>query len=146
MPQVGQTSGSPLISSTWSARNRPLQLVQSTMGSVKTSSWPEACQTRRAIRMLASRPTTSSRMRVIVVPPVALDVVLELDAEWAVVEDRVDSAVDFAAGEYVTAPFAQRDNVLHAVVAFALVHNSFPCSITAMSYGYSAAIPRQKDA
>src|SRR6185437_13339295 len=56
------------------------------------------------------------------IPPVALDVILELDAEGAVVEDRVDSAVDFAAGENITAPFAQRDNVLHAVVTVALVH------------------------
>ena len=43
-------------------------------------------------------------------PPGALDVVLELDAERAVVPDRVDAAVDLARREDEAAPLRERDD------------------------------------
>ena len=42
-------------------------------------------------------------------PPGALDVVLHLDAQRAVVPEAADAAVDLAAGEDEAAPLAQRD-------------------------------------
>ena len=46
---------------TWSARGRDLHARQSVIGSEKVASWPEYFQTRRFIRMAASRPSMSSR-------------------------------------------------------------------------------------
>ena len=60
VPQSGQ------VSSTWSARKRCLQFLQSTMGSVKWPTWPLATQARGFIRMAASKPTISSRSRILV--------------------------------------------------------------------------------
>ena len=40
-------------------------------------------------------------------PPGALDVVLELHAEWPVVPHGVDAAVDLRAGEHEAAPFGE---------------------------------------
>ena len=57
MPQLGHAPES----GSWSARKRSLQLRQSTSGSVKVATWPLASHTFGAIRMEASRPTTSSR-------------------------------------------------------------------------------------
>ena len=57
-PQLGQAPES----GSWSARNRSLQLRQSTSGSVKVATWPLASQTLGAMRIAASRPTTSSRI------------------------------------------------------------------------------------
>ena len=48
-----------------------------------------------------------------VVPPGVLDVALELHAEWAVIPEPADSAVDLAALKYESAPLAQRDDPLH---------------------------------
>ena len=50
-----------LASSSWSARKRSLHVRQSTIGSVKPATWPDASQTR-GLRMIAeSRATMSSR-------------------------------------------------------------------------------------
>ena len=54
-PQFGQAP------SIWSARQRSLQLRQSTIGSVKFERCPEASQIAGGERIAASRPTTSSR-------------------------------------------------------------------------------------
>ena len=54
-PQFGQ------VSPIWSARQRSLQLRQSTIGSVKLERCPDASQTAGGDRIAASRPTTSSR-------------------------------------------------------------------------------------
>src|SRR5438093_3214639 len=50
-------------------------------------------------------------------PPGALDVVLELDAEGAVVPEAADAAVDLAGLEDEAAALAERDEGLHAVPA-----------------------------
>src|ERR671919_1793533 len=47
---------------TWSARKRLWQLVHSTRGSVKVSTWPDASHTLGDMRIELSSPTTSSRM------------------------------------------------------------------------------------
>ena len=44
-----------------SARKRALQVLQSTSGSVKPATWPEASQTWGCIRIAASSPSMSSR-------------------------------------------------------------------------------------
>jgi len=54
----GQTACSIL-----SARKRALQSLQSTSGSLKFSTWPDASQTLGLMMMDESRPTTSSRER-----------------------------------------------------------------------------------
>jgi hypothetical protein len=59
-PQFGH------VPSMWSARQRSLQLRQSTSGSVKLARWPDASQTRGLERIAASMPTTSSRSCTIV--------------------------------------------------------------------------------
>ncbi len=46
-----------------SARKRPLHVLQSMSGSVNPATWPLASQTRGCMRMAASSPSTSSRMR-----------------------------------------------------------------------------------
>ncbi len=57
MPQFGHAPDS----GSWSARNRSLQFLQSTSGSVNVAMCPLASQTLGAMRMAASSPTTSSR-------------------------------------------------------------------------------------
>ena len=59
-PQFGQaiSDGGPLRSS---ARKRSLQLRQSTIGSLKPPTWPDASQTRGFMTIAASSPTMSSR-------------------------------------------------------------------------------------
>ena len=51
-------------------------------------------------------------------PPLALDVVLHLDAERPVVPGRAEAAVDLAGREDDPPPLAQADQGLHAVTAF----------------------------
>ena len=51
----------PCSSQSWSARWRFLQSLQSTIGSAKPPTWPEASQMRGFMMIVASRPTTSSR-------------------------------------------------------------------------------------
>ena len=58
-PQLGQ------VSPIWSARQRSLQLRQSTKGSVNVARWPEASQTLGFVRIAASIGTTSSRSWII---------------------------------------------------------------------------------
>ena len=48
-------------------------------------------------------------------PPLALDVVLQLDAERAVVPGGPQAAVDLAAGEHQSAPLGEADDGVHAV-------------------------------
>ena len=45
----------------WSARTRARQARQSTSGSAKLSTWPEACQTFGLVIIAASMPTMSVR-------------------------------------------------------------------------------------
>src|SRR5262249_38241042 len=72
------------------------------------------------------------------IPPGALQVVLELNSEGAIVEDGVDATVDLAAREDISSPFAQRDNVLHAIrlCAVTLFHTmrSFPLILVARAH------------
>src|SRR3954469_16067650 len=56
-PQFGHAPDS----GSWSARKRSLQLRQSTSGSVNVPTWPLASHTLGAMRIAASRPTTSLR-------------------------------------------------------------------------------------
>ncbi len=56
-PQFGQVCGS----SSLSRRNRSLQFLQSTSGSVKFARWPDASHTAGGDKIAASRPTTSWR-------------------------------------------------------------------------------------
>ena len=60
IPQLGQaiSLGGPFRSS---SRKRFLQLRQSTIGSLKPATWPDASQTRGFMMIDASIPTTSSR-------------------------------------------------------------------------------------
>ncbi len=50
-------------SSSWSARKRFLQARQSTMGSLKCSTWPDASQVRGWAMIALSMPSTSGRSR-----------------------------------------------------------------------------------
>ena len=54
------------VEAIWSARKRPLHVLQSIMGSVKVASWPLAFQTDRLMRIAPSMPTISSRTWVMV--------------------------------------------------------------------------------
>ena len=47
-----------------------------------------------------------------VTPPLPLDVLLELDAEWAVIPGGAGAAVDLAAGEHESATLAEVDDVV----------------------------------
>ena len=60
LPQLGQaiSDGGPFRSS---SRKRSLQLRQSTIGSLKPATCPEASHTRGFMMIAASMPTTSSR-------------------------------------------------------------------------------------
>ena len=51
-----------LASSRWSTRVRVLHFLHSETRSANLSAWPEAFQTSGCMKMLASRPTTSSRI------------------------------------------------------------------------------------
>src|SRR5581483_5704067 len=51
----------------------------------------------------------------VVLPPEALEVVLEFDAERAVVEGSLQSAVDFTAGKDEAAPLAERHQLFHVL-------------------------------
>src|SRR6476661_2221781 len=48
-----------------------------------------------------------------VVPPGFLEVAFEFDAEWAVIPEAVDAAVDFGGLEDEAAAFAEGDDLLH---------------------------------
>src|SRR5262245_21131174 len=52
-----------------------------------------------------------------VLPPGVLDVLLELDAERAIVPEAVDAAVDFTRLKDEAAPLAQRHEFFHVHVA-----------------------------
>ena len=81
---------------TLSARKRALHFLQSTIGSLKFTTWPEASQTLGFMMIEQSRPTMSSRLRHDVLPPGVLDVALQFHAQRAVVPEAVDAAVDLA--------------------------------------------------
>src|SRR3954447_22558540 len=57
-PQLGHAPDA----GSWSSRNRSLQFLQSTSGSVNVATWPLASHTLGAMRIAESRPTTSSRI------------------------------------------------------------------------------------
>ena len=63
LPHTGHCAsgwpGVPLIAVV--GRKRFLHVLQSTSGSVKPATWPEASQTLGCIRIAASRPSMSSR-------------------------------------------------------------------------------------
>jgi len=48
-----------------------------------------------------------------VVPPAVADVLLQLDAEGAVVEEAVEAAIDLGGLEHEAAAFRERDEVVH---------------------------------
>jgi len=62
---LGSVSSPPhsghFVPSTWSALNLALHFLQSTRGSWKLSTWPEALQTSGWVMMAVSTPTTSAR-------------------------------------------------------------------------------------
>ena len=57
-------------------------------------------------------------------PPVVLDVALEFRAQWAVVPEAVQAAVDFGGLKDEAAPLAQRHDLFHEFVGFRLGHRS----------------------
>ena len=79
-------------------------------GSVNVATWPEASQVWRGRITEESRPTTSSRLLDHRAPPLALDVLLELDAERAVVPGGPGAAVDLAAREDEAPALAEADD------------------------------------
>ena len=103
-PQLGQ------MSSIWSARQRSLQLRQSTRGSVNVARWPDASQTLGFVRIAASIGTTSSRSWIIARHHASLHVAEHERAERAVVVGRADAAVDLGRGEDEPTPFGQVDD------------------------------------
>src|SRR5204863_3913043 len=58
-------------------------------------------------------------------PPVVFDVAFELGAERAVVPEAIDAAVDFGGLKDEPAPFAEGNNLFHAVSALARVHREW---------------------
>src|ERR1043166_1331782 len=58
-------------------------------------------------------------------PPIIFDVTLELGAERAVVPEAIDAAVNFGGLKDEPAPFAEGNNLFHAVSAFARVHREW---------------------
>ncbi len=110
-PQFGQAPDA----GRWSARNRCLQLLQSTSGSVNVATWPLASQTLGAMRIAASIPTTSSRSWTIERHHCVLHVALEQRAERAVVPGGAEPAVDLARREHEATPLAQVDDAFHQI-------------------------------
>ena len=79
-------------------------------GSVKVATWPEASQTSGARITDESRPTTSSRDGDHGAPPLALDVLLQLDTQRPVVPGGTLAAVDLTAGVDEATALAQADD------------------------------------
>ena len=50
-------------------------------------------------------------------PPELLDIVFQLDAQWAVIPGVGQTAVDIGTGKDKTAPFAERDDLFHCGAA-----------------------------
>ena len=103
------------IPSSWSARKRFLHARQSTSGrrSARRARTPPRCAggDDRAVEALDVVALAHDAL-----PPERLQVVLELDAERAVVPEAVDAAVDLARLEDEAAPRAERHEVVHADV------------------------------
>ena len=98
-----------------------MQALQSTMGSLKPATWPEASQAFGFWMMAESSPTISTGspsgpmggLRTMSLPPGIAQVVLQLDAQGAVVPEAVEPAVDLGGGEDEAAPLAQRGKFVH---------------------------------
>ena len=101
------------ISSIWSARKRRLHSRQSTIGSVKLSTWPLAFHTVGVHQDGRVEPDHVVALLDEVAPPHALDVVLQLHAERTVVPAGAGAAVDLARLEDEAPPLAQRDDHVH---------------------------------
>ena len=96
----------------WSARNRLWQDWHSVSGSVNVATWPRglpglARQDHRGVE--ADDVVAGLHHRA---PPLALDVLLQLDAERAVVPGRPGAAVDLAAGEDEPPALGEGDDVV----------------------------------
>ena len=107
-------AGVPLIAGS-SARKRALQFLQSTSGSVKprdvTARFPDP-RMHEDRRVEALDVIARAHHRV---PPAILEVLLELDAERAVVPHRPGAAVDLGGLEDEAAPLAERHELLHDI-------------------------------
>ena len=98
--------------SRWSARKRSLQVRQSTSGSEKPPTWPEATQTcgfRIIGRVERDHVVPLLDHRAL---PLLLDVLREQDAVVAEVERRAEPAVDVGRREDEAAPARERRDLL----------------------------------
>ncbi len=96
-----------------SARNRCLQALQSTSGSVKFCTWPDVSQTLRVHENRRVEADDVVARRDHLPPPRVLDVALELDPQRAVVPRARQPAVDLAGLKYEPALLAQVYDGLH---------------------------------
>jgi hypothetical protein len=85
-----------------------LAVRQSTSGSVKPPTWPDASQTCGWRMIDESSATMSSRSLHHRLEPARLDVVLQQDAVVAVVVRRAEAAVDLRRREHEPAPLQAR--------------------------------------
>src|SRR4051794_24176262 len=56
-------------------------------------------------------------------PPVLFEIILQLDPEWSVIPNPIQSAVNLARLENESAPFAQADDLFHALWIGLAAHN-----------------------
>ena len=99
--------------SRWSARKRSLQWRQSTSGSVKPSTCPDASHTRGWRMIDESRATMSSRSRTIASSQRALTFSFMQHAVVPVVVRRAEAAVDLRRREHEPAAARERDDLVH---------------------------------
>ena len=117
LPQrISSCSGS----ARWSARKRCLHVRQSTSGSLKPPTWPDASQTSRVeddrgVERDDVVPLLHHRLE-----PARLDVVLQQDAVVAVVVRRAEAAVDLRGREDEPAPLGRATTILSIVTASVL--------------------------
>ncbi len=106
----------------WSARKRCLDTLQSTIGSVKPPTCPEASQTfgMHDDGGFEAHDVVAAPHHV--VPPAIADVLLQFHAQRAVIPKAVDAAVNFGRLENETASFAERNDLFHQFTGLRLSH------------------------
>ncbi len=147
-PGLGQVGGAAVGAdrpSIWSARQRSLQLRQSTRGSVKLSRWPEASQIfgrREDRRVEADHVVAQLHHRA---PPGVFDVAQHEHPERPVVVGGAEPAVDLGRGEDEAPPLGQVDDPFHQVgVRRSSGAASSPvCSVMGEDTGQASGVPGQ---
>ena len=86
---------------------------QSTIGSVKVSSWPAGLPDRAIHEDGAVHADHVVALPHHDAPPIVLQVPLQLDAQRAVIPAAIEPSVDFARLKNKTAPFAKADDFFH---------------------------------